>query len=403
MIVSCSVFTLWYLPTNPYWKPKEGLFIVFALLLIASCWLSKKTERYSFNNRWLPLIFIYTAVMFGWNFIWPLINSSQTLHLSYEGIKYTLPLIVPKIWFTLLPTFNLLLALFLIYHLIEHTDFIAKWLDIIKVVCWVGFGLAVLAILQYFGCAQIIPKAVGNYEGITEGRLYHMYTFMGNKMLSSNIIASITPLFLIFKTKKYYLAMLVCLASLLFFRSVFNIGVAVIGIGVVLLLQGRWKLTLCLMISVLSLLLIFKDKTNFNKVAGNFGGRITLYREVFAETKDTFLFGKGLGSLRRDFTINGEEGRRFHSSHNLFIDILYELGLVGLFLAVGYLLNLFRRVRQVFANRNQSMLLIGLCGGFVSYLIMAQTSFPHFIAPLALLGIIYMAGIEIHLSKRRIV
>ena len=402
LIILSSVFTLRYVSIDPFWRPKEGVFLLFGLLFLASCWLTEKSERYIFKNKWLSLFFIYVVLLFGWNFIWPFINNIETLNIVNNGIVSSIPLVLPSIWFTVLPTLNVILALLLIYHLVEHTDSISKWVGVVKVLCWVGFGLAVYAMLQFFGLDQIFPKTTVTASG---NQCAKMFTFMGNKMLSANFIACVVPLFLIFKAKKYYIALVVCLISLWFLKSSFNISLAVVGICIVLLLQGKWKLTLTIFLSFIILMIIFRNQTNIPSFSSifqsGFHGRMVMWKNVLEKSKEIILTGHGLGSMFRDFAPVNASWLRFHSCHNMFIDILYEGGLIAIILLFGYLLNLFRRLFILFLNNEQGMLLVGLCGGFVSYLIMSMGSFPHRIAPLALLGIIYIAGIEVHLSQRR--
>lgn len=408
LIILSSVFTLVKVSIDPFWKPKEGVFIILGLCFLASCWLTKKSNRYVFENKWLSMIFIYVTLLFGWNFIWPYITNIETLNLTDTLVKvtYSIPLVLPSIWFTVLPTLNVILALLLVYHLVEHTDSITlRWVGIIKVVCWVGFGLAIYSILQFFGYDQFFPKVTLPTAGEEKLLNHKMFTFLGNKMLSSNIVAAITPLFMIFKSKKYYLSMIVCLIALCFFKSAFNLGAAIFGISVILFLQGKGKVALGILLIALSLVIVFKNHTNIPKLIKDFSfrGRTAMAKRVIMESKGSVLTGDGLGSMFRDFAPTIASWKRFHSSHNLLIDIYKEMGLIGVILIFGYLFNLFRRLSILFLANQQSMLLIGLCGGFLSYLMMSMGSFPHRIAPLALLGIIYIAGIETHLSKRRIV
>ena len=408
LIILSSIFTLRSVSIDPFWKPKEGIFIVLGFVFLASCWLTKKSNRYVFESKWLSMILIYVALLFGWNFIWPYITNIETLNLIDKSVNatYSIPLVLPSIWYTVLPTLNVILALLLVYHLVEHTDSITlRWVGIIKVVCWVGFGFAVYSILQFLGYDQIFPKITLSTRWEEIMKEYRMFTFLGNKMLSSNIIAAITPLFMIFRTKKYYLSMVICLIALCLFKSAFNLGVAIFGISVILFLQGKGKVAIGTLLIALALVVVFKRHTNIPELVKGFylNGRVDMAKRVIMESKGSVLTGDGLGSMFRDFSPTEASWKRFHSSHNMLIDIYKEMGLIGIVLVFGYLFNLFKRLYILFLNNRQSIFLVGLCGGFLSYLMMSMGSFPHRIAPLALLGIIYMAGIEVHLSKRRIV
>ena len=67
-IIATTVFTLPFLK-DPFWKPKEGVFLIGALIFIGLCWFKENNYRYSFNNRWISLLFIWVSVSFGWNFL----------------------------------------------------------------------------------------------------------------------------------------------------------------------------------------------------------------------------------------------------------------------------------------------------------------------------------------------
>lgn len=375
---------------DAFWKPKEWVFLTLGFVFLASCWLANNNARYIFKNKWLSALFIYIILCFGWYFLLP---------IAFPGEKT-----VWNIW-TLLPTLNVVLSLFLIHHLIEYTDSVERWLDIVKVLCWLGFAFSIYAILQFFGFDQMFPQD-GLYE-ITlkegSGQIYHMFTFLGNKMLSSNYIACITPLFLIFKKRNYYIGLVVSLIALCFFRSVFNLGVALIGILFILFLQGKRKLILmCLGAGIIFAILLRGDIA----IQLNSGcrGRSGYWLSAIQKGSERIITGKGVGALERDFIYSSElkaiKQRRI-SSHNTAIDIFYDLGLIGLVIVGGYFYTLIKRIWGFIASGEASMLFIGLCGAMMSYLLMSMGSFPHKIAPLLLMGVIYIAGIEVHLSERR--
>ncbi len=403
LIVACSFTTVITL-NDPFWRPKEGIFILLGLIFLSVCWLSEKRERYVFQSKWLGYFFIYTVLCFGWYFIYPMMSDSRALDNFQNGIRISsIPYALTYAWWNLLPTLNILIAILIVHHLVEYTDTTKRWVNVTKVICWSGVAYSVYAILQFINCDQILQEIVVK-EGV--GQIYKMCTFMGNKMLSSNFIACIIPLFLIFKSKKYFLALGVSLVALCLFRSAFNLGAAVLGICIVLLLQKRWKLVLIIIICSLILTVSFRNKLNIHhQLKSGFNGRIGLMKKALIGVKGHILTGHGAGSLPRDFAKTRLEnepfGMRWHSTHNILIDVLYEFGLIGVVLLIGYLCNLFKRIKEVFRDSNETMILIGLCGGLGSWLMVGMGSFPHRIAPLALLGILYIAGIEVHLSQRR--
>lgn len=373
---------------DAFWRPKEWVFLTLGFIFLASCWFN--TTQYIFKNKWLSALFIWVVLCFGYYFLRPIAFAGENT--------------VWNIW-TLLPTFNVILTILLIRHLVEYTDNLNRWLDITKILCWMGVGFSIYAIAQFFGLDQIFPKG-GKIE-ITHtewiGKSSRMFTFFGNKMLSSNYIACITPLFLIFKQKKYYIGLGISLIALVLFRSTFNIGVALLGILVVLFLQGKWKICIGTLLVVMILFGIFIEKSDFKQSLPKFpscSGRTELWITAIKKGSDKLFTGHGVGALERDYTNISLKPYRWHSSHNIIIDIFYDGGLIGLVLVIGYFCSLIKRSYYFFLE-SKSMLFIGLCGAMTSYFLMSMGSFPHKIAPLLLMGILYISAIEVHLSEKR--
>jgi O-antigen ligase len=83
------------------------------------------------------------------------------------------------------------------------------------------------------------------------------------------------------------------------------------------------------------------------KQSGSAQGRIDglkLNRDVFL-TRPIFGFGLGT-SLEANFNVAGE----IHAAHNLYLEVLIELGLIGFFLYLGYLRSVWRSALNVFTN-----------------------------------------------------
>lgn len=76
---------------------------------------------------------------------------------------------------------------------------------------------------------------------------------------------------------------------------------------------------------------------------------------LFSSNFLNILFGFGPGSFEYLSSINGylPGGDRFYvTSNNLFVDVLYEGGIVSLILIISYFIILFRRSNKFIANRN---------------------------------------------------
>ena len=82
--------------------------------------------------------------------------------------------------------------------------------------------------------------------------------------------------------------------------------------------------------------------------------------------------------------------------HNEFIQILKEGGIFLLVICIGFVIDLLKRC---FMKGFNSMLMIGYVSGFLAFLVVCLGGFPFHIACLAVIGIIYIAGIESQLNS----
>lgn len=333
------------------------------------------------------------VLSFGYYFIIPQLlgHNGKVLYGAKEGIVFW------DYW-NLFPSLNIFLGVLLIHHLVEYTDDLKRWLGVVKTMCYLCFGVSIYAIIQFLGYDQIFPFIQVN-EG--SGQIYHMFTFMGNKMLSNNLIACLTPLFLIFREKKFYAMFAVSCISLIVFKSAFNLGVCFAGVMIILFLQGNWRACILLMIVFLICMFVFRSELNTMwQINNHYNGRLNYMHQTLKMFTKKIFTGHGVGFIPHTFAAENVP-TRWHSSHNMAVDILCETGLIGFSLLLLYLINLFKRVVIFITNGNNSMLFIGLIGALISWLLMSMGSFPHRIAPLALIGLLYITGIEAHLAQKR--
>ena len=384
-----SVFFTVIIPLHdPFWRPKEGVFFVMSLLFIASCLFKPTDFRGNFQNRALAMLLSWVVLLFGWNFIIPRV-------FTYDEMTTW------AVW-TILPSLNTILAIILIFFLVEFTDTMNRWVQVVKILCLIASIYSLYAIFQWLGFDQLFTKVNFKYLLPQEEKTSHMFTFIGNKMFTANLIAMLTPLFLIFKQKRYYVGLGLCLLALLLTQSVINIIAATVGIFIVLSLQGKAKIGL-IIIGLLVLYIVFFGKyTNFYRViTTRFSGRLPLCKELLSKWRHKWVTGYGLGAIPRFYAKGPDPSTWWISSHNVYIDILFETGVIGFGLVCYYFATLFSRIKKLFYQERQSSLLIGFIAGIISYSIICLSSFPHLIAPTALIGIIYIAGLEANLTERR--
>jgi hypothetical protein len=333
-----------------------------------------KEKIQSFTNKWLGFILIYTILQFIWFFFKPLI------FIINGKVAWNL-------W-NYIPTINVILSIFLIKTLVEYTDTLHRWITVSKILIWVSFGLAIYGILQYIGLDQIFSR----FQWILFTKSGRMVTFFGNSMQTGNYLAVCSPLCLMFKSLKYKIIYGVILIAILFTQSAISIASFLIGLLIYLLLTRKFKWCIVVILFSIAGALVLNS---FNPDVWSFGSRLSLWEKIFVSSTDYCFTGRGLGSFANMVYSDTKTSAIVGAAQFELLQIFHDGGIVMLGLSLCYLFGLF--IRYLFAEN--TMLLIGFISAFISYLVMCFGSSPLRIAPLALIGILYISGIEVQLKK----
>ena len=361
-------------------SPKDMVFTLLGFILIAYSYISKDIKTSTFKNKWLGFIFIYTILQFGWLFYLPLLSKSDK--------------ILWNLW-NYLPTINIILAILLIQTLVEYTDNLYRWVNVSKVLIWLGVGFAIYALLQYLGLDQIFHSHLNWLDEATPNvpggafKTYRMVTFFGNRMQTATLLALVSPLCLMFRDLRYKVAYILICGIVILTMSAINIVAMVVGLMSYLLLTKKFKYALILSgACVIGTILIYFYRPDFF----NLYGKLDLYKRVFIDTKDTFFTGKGIGSfLKYRYDVGGLLVDKLGFEP---LQVLFEGGAILLTLVLIYITNLFMRIIMA----KESMLLIGYTSALVSFLVISLGGYTFHIAPFALIGIILISGIEAQLQ-----
>jgi hypothetical protein len=139
----------------------------------------------------------------------------------------------------------------------------------------------------------------------------------------------------------------------LLYYSHSKLCVAVACLIALLLLPGKWKLIGLAFLPIAATAYAFLD--------GSGGGhRLAVWGNVWAYTEPYLLYGKGLGSFFHSAFAhsNGTELHHWPWLHNEFYQYLFEQGVPGLILLVGWYLLLFARTMDYYVRL--SLIGIGL-------------------------------------------
>lgn len=359
------------------------MYFLVGWMVVAASWMARTGKLFVFRNAWLGAILIYNILYFGWYFFVPIIFNN--------GIGYTV-----QVW-NLRPTLNLVLGLVLIQTLVENTDSFNRWLTLAKVMFWTGFGVSVYSVVQWLNIDPLFGRYHFNHINDYFSREVLMVGFLSNKFLTAQYIALLAPLGLMFKGNWYKVAFGFMAVPILLANTVTAVVTYVLGLAVYLLLHRNIKSLVGLgIISLLALVVLTVSYPQFLASSG----RQTVWKESFARMMEdkSFLQGEGLGSFPANNIKSGE--RKALSAHSEPVQVLFEGGAVMIVLVGGYLLDLCRRVLASLAV-DPTTLLIVFTSVFVAYVASSFTSFPLRIAPLALIGIIYISALEVLTTNRR--
>lgn len=358
-----------------FWIPKEAVYTMLSFSLIGYSFFANVPARISFYNRWIGILLIYAIVSFGWFFYLPLLFPVNN---QFQW----------NVW-NIRPTLNFLSGLLLIKILVEHTDSLYRWVVTAKVLCWMAAIFSVYALLQWCGIDQIFGASEIIFTNSGRNRPEIMMTFFGNKFLTSNYLAMISPLCLMFKEFRYKVMYSLIFLTLCLTDTALSMVAFLAGLLGYLLWMRKYLffvLMVCVSVGVLIVMSMVYPEFLSNS------GRTDLWKIIFNDIvqKHLVFTGAGLGSFPRAYHAGALQAM---SAHNEFLQMFKEVGLIFIGIVVVYLVSLTRKVWSYY-KRNNSMLTIGYGCALLTYFVICLGGFPLRIAPLALIGILYIACLE---------
>lgn len=383
-----------YADTTNFYTPKEAAYIVTALGVIALSNFTGLKKIVDFKNKWLGAFLLYFGLCFTWNFFKPLIfgiGEQQSVWVLWA----------------LRPFICVVLAYSLMTILVEYGYSTAPWVNLSKIFGYICVGLSVYAILQWLKFDPIFNDQ--NYGRTFNNGIFSrsqlIVTFMGERTMSSAVIAMLSPYLLIFKGIRYKLFYALAFLALILAESTVAIVAFMAGLFVYLVLkQEKKSLIIFSILAVVALVFL----GNYYKTFWHSNGRIGLWQNIIGScyNSNTMVFGNGFGSFARAFDLDNVNvfPRRITLvlfAHNEFIQLLYEGGIVGVFLFFGYVFNFaIRAFKQVVFAPN--IILIGNISALAAVAVLSQGLFPFWFAPTALLTVLIISSTEFFITRRNI-
>ena len=216
--------------------------------------------------------------------------------------------------------------------------------------------------------------------------------FLGNKNVLGAYLALCLPIFRV----RWKWGMPFVILGLFISRSSMAIIAGFSGLAFFEIFMAIWqkkiKKLICLFVAIIILLtgfFLFVDKPNLD--------RVVIWKKLVAQTFGwNRIVGQGMGRFI-NLRIYDKTKTRWDNPHNEFLQIYLELGIIGLLLFLGYLIDLFVRLIKFCKTEVEVMLFAGITVILVNSLGM----FPFQLAPTAFLGIVYFGLLEGILCQRR--
>ncbi len=314
-IVSTIFIVLPFGVLDPFWWPKAACYLIGAAFFIPG-------STYRESDPALDWLLRYIAIMFIFYITWPILSarpdaSGQGAHIAYEPWR-------------VIPSLIAITSLLLINRLQILTE--SQWIQVAWTLTLCAALTSMIGILQYFRIYQWIVPA---QDGSAPSR---MVSIFGNQMLTANFLAIVAPLFLMFR--KWWLGWLLCLSAILLAGN--NAGTLALLLGLATFFTMQRHVWIPAILGAGTLILC-----GFAYPHMNDGGRFSMIHQALDAWKDgiTPYFGYGLCRLYATFNLTGKHtGSAFASTHNEWVDGLFEIGIVGMGIAIWFMARLIKRV-----------------------------------------------------------
>jgi hypothetical protein len=250
----------------------------------------------------------------------------------------------------------------------------------INAVLWFCAANIAFSALQVLGYDFYFVSVLGDQN-------YTPFGFMANAGITG-ILYAIGVAFLATRTKWWYGLLL--FVPLFFARSTINIIAAISG----MLFIGYYKIPKKILAGVVVAFLLFGIFycTKVDKHIGT--ERFPIWKLAMHDVVCHPVVGWGMDSYRtiaehKRFNYGSYETNEntkiqvspWDNPHNLLISLMYEWGMVGLIIFLGYILSLARKFRYAIKEPN----LLALSGAIVAVLIISLAHFPIFLARTAVI------------------
>jgi len=226
------------------------------------------------------------------------------------------------------------LPIFMIFvYALMYSSIKKEAIQAIPCIVWVGFIASCYCLLQYLGIDQ--PMLDSGRVDNSFVLSHNVTAWFGHPVYAGCSIAMIIPLAI--KIRKWFMLPFFVLAVLAT-KSDMAIGSMVCSLAALPFLVNKHMafIGIALLLVICSLLFINRDKIKVND-----NGRFETWSNMVSDIRNPIafndydkkfgLFGRGLGSFKYMFHIEHPQGGyQKLQAHNEYLQVLYELGVIGL-------------------------------------------------------------------------
>lgn len=188
-----------------------------------------------------------------------------------------------------------------------------------------------------------------------------------------------------------------------------SLGMLCLWAGLIFYLAVEYRMYYPLIVSAVLLagIWIFREHLPFifdrpgNELSLSITNRLFVWNKAIMAWKQHWIFGSGIGHWKIVFAINPNgtlkpmavDGKAWLTTHNEFLQMLFELGIGSVIIFVGYIADTIRK-----ATRKAAIPLTAL----VIIIIYSAASFPMHVAPTAIIAIAWFGILTITLNKEKL-
>lgn len=365
--------------------PKEALGLFLALSIGLYAIYSGQLKR--FNNPWYLLLLLFLPIS-----LW-LAPKLGNFTMAYFPNETSMKFVTknPKMIFTNYWGFKPILYIYILslmsFSLASLRLYLRDLRIFLKIMFWCGLLTALYIFIQ-----AVLPDQFQKIATISQNRDINNLTaptlvgFMGNATIVSQYLGMTVPFALYFRR---YICAAVIIGAIFMTQSLVSIAAVVITTALWFCLKSRLAIILSFVLICVGIVGVevkyFENPEAFTKTLANeSNGRFSLYPDIIREWQTPQREGgrtytmTGLGAGSFPYIYSEKNKSWFQQAHCDYLEILFNTGLIGLFLFLGANIYMLRKAMEDYYYKfdYQKAAIGALVCSYANVMICAMGSLP---------------------------